>query len=517
MLHFLHHFPRSGFARTSLVLRSASTKASTPLAAAHLLYDKQYINGKWVPSSNKDSFIDVTDSNTGEIFATVADGTAVDTEQAIIAASNAFHSWSNLSLLERKRYIQQILEEYEKVKPDIANALTKELGAPQEFAKNVHSELYPFYSRQYLSIVDEYEWVEELDDIALVVKEPIGVVGAITPWNWPLNQIACKMVPALLAGCTFVLKPSEVTPINAYLLTEAVHASGLPPGVFNMVCGTGPKVGEVLATHPLVDMVSFTGSTGVGKHLHMLGSSTVKRVRSELGGRSAIVVLPDATAEQIEMMATQILENSGQSCLGLGRMIAPGSRYEEIVQIARDAFEKVQVVEASNEAAKTGDIGPVASRTQYDKIRSYIQKGIEEGARLVTGGLEAPPNTPTSGYFIKPTIFADAHNDMTVVREEIFGPVLCIIPYESEEEAIDIANDTIYGLSNAVIGADQEHAMKIASRLRSGQVHVNTLSRGPTSPFGGYKQSGDGREVGTYGLEEFLQIKSIHRPKPAVK
>eukprot|EP00463_Aulacantha_scolymantha_P004342 TRINITY_DN5442_c0_g1_i1.p1 TRINITY_DN5442_c0_g1~~TRINITY_DN5442_c0_g1_i1.p1 ORF type:complete len:312 (-),score=54.96 TRINITY_DN5442_c0_g1_i1:223-1158(-) len=275
------------------------------------------------------------------------------------------------------------------------------------------------------------------------------------------------------------LKPSEITPINALIVAEAIHASGLPKGVFNMVIGTGPNCGEILATHPKVDMVSFTGSTRVGRHLHALGASTIKRVRTELGGKSATVVLQDATPKQIATMAGHVIGNSGQSCNALGRMIAPRSRYEEICKIAKNIFESTNVVEASDPTAKFGSIGPLASQMQYDRVTGYIKKGIEEGARLVTGGLERPSGVSPNGYFVKPTVFADVHNDMTIAREEIFGPVLCIIPYDSEEEAIEIANDTIYGLNNGVAGADQAHAMEVASRLRSGQVCVNTLNQSP--------------------------------------
>lgn len=329
-----------------------------------------------------------------------------------------------------------------------------------------------------------------------------------------------------------MLKPSEITPLNAYILTEAMyvksigiwrmlsdlldysHASGLPAGVYNMVCGTGKECGEVMATHPLVDMVSFTGSTAVGRHLHATGASSIKRVRTELGGKSATVVLPDATPEQIGMMAANVLQNTGQSCNALTRMLAPKARYEEICQIAKTVFEKAKVTDASDPKGTIESIGPLSSAQQLSKVTSYIQKGMDEGAKLVAGGLGKPDGVPSTGYFVKPTVFADVNNNMTIAREEIFGPVLSIIPYDTEEQAIDIANDTIYGLNNAVVGADQEHALKVASRLRSGQVQVNTTQGSPLSPFGGYKQSGDGREWGNYGFEEFLQVKAINRPRP---
>ena len=290
------------------------------------------------------------------------------------------------------------------------------------------------------------------------------------------------------------------------------HASGLPAGVYNMVCGTGKACGELMATHPSVDMVSFTGSTAVGRHLHAAGASSIKRVRTELGGKSATVVLPDATPEQIGMMAANVLQNTGQSCNALTRMLAPQSRYEEICQIAKSIFDKAQVNAASDPNGTIQSVGPLSSEQQLKKVSSYIQKGIDEGAKVIAGGLGTPEGVPSSGYFVKPTVFANVNNDMTIAREEIFGPVLSIIPYETEEQAIDIANDTIYGLNNAVVGRDQDHALKVAAKLRSGQVQVNTTQGSPLSPFGGYKQSGDGREWGAYGFEEFLQVKAINRP-----
>jgi len=475
-------------------------------------YEHQYINGEWVESTNAGQYIDVFDSNNGEVFAKVISGSQADTEKAIEAAAEAFKTFSRTTLEQRKGYLTAILGEYMKVQKDVAAALTKELGAPKPFAEFVQSNMFPFHVKAALDLVDSFEWEQTMGS-SLIVKEPIGVVGAITPWNWPLNQIACKLAPAILAGCTMVLKPSEVTPINAYLLTEAIHKSGLPKGVFNMVMGKGPAVGEVLATHPKVDMVSFTGSTNVGRHLHALGAKTIKRVRTELGGKSATVVLEDATADQIRTMATHVIGNTGQSCNALSRMIVPKSRYEETVQIAKDAFEAVKVVAANDEGAAFGDIGPLASQMQYDKVTGYIQKGINEGARLVTGGVERPAGVPSTGYFVKPTVFADVNNKMIIAEEEIFGPVLVLIPYDTEEEAIDIANDSIYGLNAGVAGGDEAHAMAVAAQLRSGQVHVNTTDPNLMAPFGGYKQSGDGREWGPYGLEEFLQVKAINRPK----
>jgi aldehyde dehydrogenase (NAD+) len=297
-------------------------------------FEKQYINGEWVASTTPGQFIDVFDSNTGEVCAKVINGSRADTEKAIEAAAEAFKTWGRTTIVERKVYLEKILGEYMKVKQRVADALQKELGAPKAFAENVQANMFPFHIGVVLNLAETFEWSEEMGTTT-VVKEPIGVVGAITPWNWPLNQIACKLGPALLAGCTMVLKPSEVTPMNAFILTEAIHASGLPKGVFNLVCGNGPNCGEVLATHPKVDMVSFTGSTGVGRKLHALGAASIKRVRTELGGKSATVVLDDATPKQIQIMATHVIGNTGQSCNALSRMIVPNSRYEEVVGLAK--------------------------------------------------------------------------------------------------------------------------------------------------------------------------------------
>lgn len=353
--------------------------------------------------------------------------------------------------------------------------------------------------------------------------------------NWPLNQIGAKLAPALIAGCTVVLKPSEVTPINAYLVAEAIHAAGLPRGVFNMVMGTGPACGEPLAHHPKVDMVSFTGSTVVGRKLHAIGASSIKRVRSELGGltisvnmtlaltltliggKSASIILPDATPKQIAMMSRHVIGNTGQSCNALSRMLVPTSRYDEACDIAKQAFQATNVVAADDPGAKITDIGPLASEQQYTKVRGYIQRGLDEGARLIVGGLDRPPGVPDGGYFVAPTVFADVENSMSIAQEEIFGPVLSIIPYETEEQAVEIANDTIFGLNNAVAGANQEHAIAVASLLRSGQVQVNTTAGSSKTPFGGYKQSGDGREWGEFGIDDMLQIKAINTPPPPRK
>lgn len=480
-------------------------------------YCKQYIDGEWLASTNgPEALIDVFDSNSGKVFARAPRGSRADTERAIEAARKAFRSWSRTPLAERKACLQRILEEYSKRKSAVGAALEQELGAPKGFAEKVQAGVFAFHWRAVLALAepDAFKWREQIGNTT-VVKEPIGVVGCITPWNWPLNQIAAKIAPALLAGCTIVLKPSEVTPINAILVTEAIHAAGLPKGVFNLVMGTGPETAQVLAEHPAVDMVSFTGSTGVGRMLHSVGAQTIKRVRTELGGKSAAVILDDATPKQIKDMAGHVLGNTGQSCNALSRMLVPESRYAECVGLAKEVFESARISDAR--VGKLGDLGPLASKAQFDKVTAYIQTGIDEGARLVTGGTGYPPGFQ-EGYFVRPTVFADVNNNMRIAREEIFGPVLCIIPYKTEDEAVNMANDTIYGLNGAVASSSSERAMEVAAQLQSGQVHVNcTGGADAMVPFGGYKQSGDGREMGVYGLEEFLQVKAMVQPRKSSK
>jgi len=354
--------------------------------------------------------------------------------------------------------------------------------------------------------VDSIAFEEKTAMGGLIVREPIGVVGAITPWNYPLNQIAAKVGPAMLVGCTVVLKPSEVTPICAYLFAEAVHEAGLPKGVFNMVVGSGPGCGDVLSKHPLVDMISFTGSTRAGKQITIAAAETLKVVKTELGGKSAALMLEDADLPKLmPEYIGQLMNNTGQSCNALSRMLVPKSRYEEAVQIAKAIAEDTTVGRSGDPKAK---IGPVVSQVQWDKIQGFMQKGIDEGARLVTGGPGKPAGLD-DGFYVKPTIFADVNNKMTIAQEEIFGPVLSMIPYETEQEAIDIANDTIYGLNNAVGSADQAKATEIARKLRSGTVMINGTAGKADAPFGGYKQSGNAREWGKSGIEEYLVTKTL--------
>jgi len=398
-----------------------------------------------------------------------------------------------------------------KVIDEVAQWLTKELGAPYPISRHAQAPAFPFHGGQALKNFDEMAW-EEKAGKCTVVKEPVGVVGCITPWNWPLNQIALKIIPAILCGCTVVLKPSEVTPINAFLVAQAIHEAGLPKGVFNMVVGTGDPCGEVLSKHPNVDMISFTGSTRAGKRINEVGAATLKVVRTELGGKSAAILLDDADfTKTIPQFMSPLLLNCGQSCNALTRLLVPRSRLAEAESVCKAVMDKVKVGRGEK-----ASMGPVVSQVQWDRVQTLIKKGVEEGAKVVTGG----PNKPDGleyGYFLKPTLFSNVTNDMTIAREEIFGPVLAVMPYDTEEEAIKIANDTVYGLNNAVASTDEARALKVASKLRSGSVMINTSYQDPEAPFGGYKQSGNAREWGKYGLEEFLITKTINLPIETVR
>ncbi|CAE8596394.1 unnamed protein product [Polarella glacialis] len=498
--------------RTSsfLAIRSRSctfsTSAASPGNMSVPTWDNHYINGQWVPSVSPGRYIDVTDSNTGKVCARVPDGGAEDVQRAVEAARAAIEGWANRPMAERKAAMQRILEIWKaKKKAKAAEWLQKELGCTAQFAKHVQTNMVDLHFGGCLKFIDGVSMEERMPMGTLVVKEPIGVVGCITPWNYPLNQIAAKICPAMLVGCTVVLKPSEVTPICAYLLAEAVDEAGLPPGVFNMVMGVGPTCGEAIAEHPDVDLVSFTGSTRAGRRITELGAKNLKVVRTELGGKSAALMLEDANLEElVPKFVGQLMGNSGQSCNALSRMLVPASRYNEAVQIARKVVEGTRVGRPGDSKAS---IGPLVSQAQWDRVQDYLHTGIREGARVVTGG-PGKPEGLEDGFFVKPTIFADVHNKMTVAQEEIFGPVLVMIPYSSEQEGIDIANDTVYGLNNAV-GGSPERAMAVARKLRSGMVMINGVEFSPDAPFGGYKQSGNAREWGTAGIEEFLVTKTF--------
>nr|ABV49406.1 NAD-dependent aldehyde dehydrogenase [Karenia brevis] len=469
------------------------------------VYKDQYINGEWVPSQNPGKYADVEDPNTGKVVAQVPDGAVADMEAAVKAAKAAFVPWMNTPLAERKAYLVKVMENWQKKKPKVVEWLKKELGSPNGLSQ-LHVYLLDMHLGIALQQVEKIAFETRTPQGALVVKEPVGVVGCITPWNYPVNQIACKIFPAMLVGCTVVLKPSEVTPINAYLVAECIHEAGLPKGVFNMVFGHGQTVGHTLSAHPDVDMISFTGSTRAGKEITRTAADTLKVVKNELGGKSAALMLEDADMKKLvpEFM-TQLLENSGQKCNALTRMLVPKSKYEEVCGIAKAVADGVLVGKADDPKAQ---VGPVANRVQYEKIQGLIKKGIEEGARVISGGLGKPDGLE-DGFFVKPTVFADVHNKMTIAQEEIFGPVLSIIPYETEQEGIDIANDTIYGLNNAVAAADPEKALAVARQLRSGTVMVNGTFGTGDAPFGGYKQSGNAREWGLTGIEDFLLVKHM--------
>ncbi|HVM52494.1 MAG TPA: aldehyde dehydrogenase family protein [Acidimicrobiales bacterium] len=469
-----------------------------------IVRDKIYIDGAWIPSTGTGT-IEVINSTTEEVMGTIPEGTADDVGAAVAAAKKAFPAWAATSVEERGKYLTRIAEGLTARMDEIATLVSQEVGMVKSLSLLVQAGL-PLMSFQNTAAVVEGFTFEEQLGTSLIVKEPVGVVGAITPWNYPLHQIAAKVAPALAAGCTVVLKPSEVAPLNAFILAEVIHDVGLPAGVFNMVAGTGPVVGEAIAAHPDVDMVSFTGSTRAGKRVSELASQRVARVALELGGKSPNVILEDADfAAAVADGVGKAFMNSGQTCSALTRMIVPRSRLAEVEQIAA----------ATAAAFKTGDpfaegnmLGPLVSKAQQDRVRGYINKGIEEGATLVTGGAEQPEGLE-KGFFVQPTVFSNVTNDMTIAQEEIFGPVLSIIPVDSEEEAIAVANDTIYGLAGAVWAGDKDHAQAVARQIRTGQVEVNGGGFNPLAPFGGFKQSGRGRELGQFGLEEYLEIKSM--------
>jgi len=466
--------------------------------------DKIYINGAWVPSAGR-GMIGVINAATEEVMGSAPDGTAADVDAAVAAAKAAFPAWSQTTPAERAAVLERLAEGLSERSDEIARTITAEVGMPLKLSRAIQAGLPVATVKNFATLVREFRFEEQVGN-SLVVREPVGVVGCITPWNYPLHQVMGKVAPALAAGCTVVLKPSEVAPLSAFILAEIIHGIGLPPGVFNLVSGTGPVVGEAIAAHPDVDMVSFTGSTRAGRRVSELAARTVKRVALELGGKSANVILPDADLQKaVTAGVSDCYLNSGQTCSALTRMLVPRARYEEAVTTAKAAAERFTAGDPTSESTK---LGPLVSATQRERVRSYIRKGIEEGARLVTGGPE-PPEGLTKGFFVRPTVFADVRNEMVIAQEEIFGPVLSIIPYEDEEDAVRLANDTIYGLGGAVWSSDAAHAKAVARRLRTGQVAINGGRYNPLAPFGGYKQSGHGREFGKFGLEEYLQVKSM--------
>jgi acyl-CoA reductase-like NAD-dependent aldehyde dehydrogenase len=467
--------------------------------------DKIYIDGSWMPSAGKGT-IDVVNAATEEVMGRVPEGTADDVDKAVAAARSALSTWSTTPVEERSKYLQRLSEGLAARSDEIAATISGEVGMPLMWSKMIQAGLPTAVMASFVDIANNFTFEEQLGN-SLVVREPVGVVGCITPWNYPLHQVVAKVAPALAAGCTIVLKPSEVAPLSAFILAEIVNDVGLPAGVFNLVSGTGPMVGEAIAKHPGVDMVSFTGSTRAGKRVAELAAESVKRVALELGGKSPFIILPGAPIDEaVTAGIGSCYMNSGQTCIAWTRMLVPRAEHDAIVAKAKEVAEGFALGDPSDESHV--GIGPVISDTQRDRVRSYIKKGVDEGATLVTGGAEQPDEFP-KGYYVRPTVFANVSNDMAIAQEEIFGPVLSIIPYDDEEDAIRIANDTIYGLHAGVYGPDQESAVRVARRLQAGQVDINGQKFNPLAPFGGYKQSGTGRELGQYGLEEFLEVKSL--------
>jgi acyl-CoA reductase-like NAD-dependent aldehyde dehydrogenase len=472
------------------------------------VFDKLYIDGAWVPSTGSGA-IDVFDSTNGEVIAQIPEGTADDVDAAATAARAAFESWSQRSPEERAKYCTRIAEGLGARVDEIATVITREAGMPKWLSSLVQAGLPINSFNTAAQLAESYEYESQVGN-SLVVREPVGVVGAITPWNYPLHQIAAKVAYAIAAGCTVVLKPSEVAPVDAFILAEVVHDAGLPAGVFNLVSGTGPVVGEAIAGHPKVDMVSFTGSTRAGKRVAEVAAQSLKRVALELGGKSANVLLDDLDDEGFDKAVRDGIGkaylNSGQTCTALTRMLVPTGRLSDAERIAADEVEtKFQPKDPFAEGAM---LGPLSSQAQVERVTGYIQKGIDEGAKLVTGGPERPEGLD-EGYYVRPTVFSDVRNDMTIAQEEIFGPVLSIIAYDDEDDAARIANDSAYGLSGGVWSADVDRAKAFARRVRTGQIEVNGGAFNPSAPFGGYKNSGYGREYGVHGFEEFLEVKSM--------
>jgi len=464
-----------------------------------------YIDGKWVDPVEPRT-LDVINPATEETYGRISLGSAADVDIAVLAASRAFESYSQTSREDRIELLSAILDVFDKRLEDVAKAIMDEMGAPWNLAKNAQAASGPQHFKAALKALKNYAF-EEKSGTTLIVKEPIGVCGLITPWNWPMNQIAVKVAPALAAGCTMILKPSEIAPFDAIIFAEILDEAGVPPGVFNLINGDGPGVGTALSQHPGIAMVSFTGSTRAGVLVAQNAAPTVKRVAQELGGKSANIMLDDADfAKTVASGAGDCFENTGQSCDAPTRMLVPKDRLDEAAGIAAKVAESVKVGDPHDDDT---DIGPVVSDQQWQKIRDLIQKGIDEGATLAAGGPDRPEGL-TKGYFVKPTVFSNVSNDMTIAREEIFGPVLSILPYEDEDDAVRIANDTPYGLSGYISSSNLERARKVAARLRTGGVHINGAWLDSMAPFGGYKQSGNGREWGAHGMDEFLEVKSIY-------
>lgn len=466
-----------------------------------------YINGQWVAPQQGTDFA-VIDPSTEEAFETISLGGEADTNAAVAAARAAFVSWRKSSKAERIELMENILDIYKKRSDEMGEVISREMGAPVDMSKMQQSGTGSFHIQAFIDAMKNFEFERELRADTpndRIIYEPIGVCGLITPWNWPMNQISLKVMPALATGCTMILKPSEQSPLSAVLFSEILHEAGVPAGVYNLVNGDGPGVGSQLSAHKDVDMISFTGSTRAGRAISIAGAETIKRVSLELGGKGANLVFADAPEKAVKQGIIRCFNNTGQSCNAPTRMLVERSRYDQAVEEAAAAADATTVNSAATEGRH---IGPLVSEMQFNKVQDLIQKGIDEGARLVSGGVGRPEGL-NRGFFVRPTVFADCNNDMTIMREEIFGPVLSMMPFDTEEEAIEIANDTEYGLTNYIQTSDPERARRVARELRSGMVDINGQARSAGSPFGGMKQSGNGREGGVWGLEEFLEVRAI--------
>lgn len=466
-----------------------------------------YVGGNWVDSAG-DGSIDVVNPSNEEVIGSVPDGVGADVDAAVAAAREAFPGWAATPLEERLGYIEKLAGQLGARSEEIGELISREVGMPEKMAVMIQAGLPAGTTASVPATAREFPFEETLGR-SLVTREPVGVVGCITPWNYPLHQIMAKIAPAMAVGCTVVLKPSEVAPLNAFVLTDIIDELGFPAGVFNLVSGVGPVVGEAIAAHPDVDMVSFTGSTRAGTRVAEVAAANVTRVHQELGGKSANIVLDDADfAAAIPSAVGACYLNSGQTCSALTRLLVPADRMDEAAELAAQAAAGFTVGPADDEGSR---LGPLVSQTQWDRVQSYIQAGIDEGATLVTGGTGKPEGLD-AGYYVKPTVFANVDNSMSIARDEIFGPVLSIIGYDSEEDAIRIANDSDYGLSGGVWSSDNDRALAVAKQLRTGEVDMNGSFLNTDAPFGGYKKSGNGRELGRFGLSEFVEAKQINLP-----
>jgi aldehyde dehydrogenase (NAD+) len=485
-----------------------ATETAAPKHVGHpteeIVRDRLYIGGEWTEPSSSET-IEVLDSTTEEVIGTVPRGTPEDVDRAVAAARSGFEAWSQVPLEDRLDACSAISAGLAARAEELGALIASEVGMPMPQSQQIQAGLPTMQFGAMAQVAQEIEWEQQIGN-SLVVREPIGVVGSITPWNFPLNQLGAKAAPAIAAGCSIVAKPSEITPLSAYVLAEVIDEVGLPAGVFNLVPGYGDEVVKAIAGHPDVDMVSFTGSTRAGRLVTEEAAGNVKRVSLELGGKSANVILDDADLKQaVAYNVANVCLNSGQVCSAHTRMLVPRAKLAEAEEIAKAAAEKAQPGDPFEEGTR---LGPLVSDAQRKRVRDYIEKGEKEGAKLVTGGAE-PPEGLEKGYFVRPTVFSEVKPEMTIAQEEIFGPVLSIIPYDDEDEAVEIANGTIYGLDGGVWSADPERAKAFARRMRTGQVQINGATFNPLAPFGGVKQSGHGRELGRFGLEEFLEVKAI--------